>query len=119
MLFRSAKEESRPARASDACYEMVFPLIDGLPDGEVDSSANSHNPNYRTINSGALGTLGTLCDFPPWLSMLVLPSSNPAPPPKALMDIDLGGEWQRDSKRSSWRIQRDVQGYDSIHSDFG
>ena len=43
----AAKEESRPARASDACYEMVFPLIDGLPDGEVDSNANSRLQNNK------------------------------------------------------------------------
>ena len=91
----NAKEESKSARACDACYETVFPLI---PDGDTDSTANAHNPDYRTINSDALGTLS---GFPSWLSMPVLPvASNPAPAPKALMAIDLDGDWQRRSLAS-------------------
>ena len=117
----ASKEESRPARACDACYETVFPLIDGPSDGETDSSANGHNPDYRTINSDALGTL---CGFPPWLSMPVLPDTSNAPAPKALMDIDLDGEWERNSKivvedpKRRARLRSRPRSYHQILDDF-
>lgn len=84
----TAKDESKPARACDACYETVFPVMDAPSDEEFDSTAN--NTNHRTINSD---TLGTLSGFPSWLSMPVIPvASNPASAPQALMAIDLDSE---------------------------
>ena len=41
-------------RVAHATYETVSPLT---PDGNTDHGANAHNPDYRTTNSDALGTL--------------------------------------------------------------
>lgn len=120
----SVKDESKPARACDACYETVFPLING-PDDDLDSSANS---NHRTINTD---TLGTLSGFPSWLSMPVLPiASNPVPVPQALMAIELDFIKEREHEANASRmVIEDTKGrarlrsrprsYHNILEDFG
>ncbi|KAF9528893.1 hypothetical protein CPB83DRAFT_875756 [Crepidotus variabilis] len=77
------REESKPARACDACYEAVFPLVE--PPQETPNSIEENNftngqqrPNSDTITS--------LSHLPSWLSMPTLPVQNQ---PQALMAIDL------------------------------
>ncbi|KAA1477233.1 hypothetical protein DENSPDRAFT_578152 [Dentipellis sp. KUC8613] len=67
------KDASKPARACDACYETVFPIID--------PSASPHVPPPTF----------TLTGFPSWQSMpaLAMPGARPRPA-SALMAIDLG-----------------------------
>jgi FYVE, RhoGEF and PH domain containing 5/6 len=94
----TVKDESKPARACDACYETVFPLIDAPSDDDTD------NPNdLKTINTD---TLGTLSGFPSWLSMPVLPvASNPLTVPQALMAIDLDHDREREAIASRMVVE--------------
>jgi hypothetical protein len=103
------KDEGKPARACDACYETVFPLIDD----DADSSANTDNPNSRVINAD---TLGTLSGFPSWLSMPALPVvSNPVPVPQALMAINLDLDGEREVLTSQM-ISGDPKGRTRLRS---
>ncbi|KAF8877905.1 hypothetical protein BD779DRAFT_1556237 [Infundibulicybe gibba] len=68
----NSKDASKPARACDACYEAVFPLLD-----PPEMQAGMSRFNSDTITS--------LSNFPSWLSMPTLPVS---PTPQALMAID-------------------------------
>ena len=111
----TTKEESKPARACDACYETVFPVIDA-PRDELDSNAN--NTNHRTINSD---TLGTLSGFPSWLSMPVMPvASNPVSVPQALMAIDLDEESKMvfEDPKGRARVRSRPRSYHQILEDF-
>ena len=78
----SSKGSTKPARACNACYETVFPLLDLPSDPEAESATvpnSSSSPYNNTITS--------LTGFPSWLSMpsLPLPTSQT---PEALMAID-------------------------------
>ncbi|TFK56922.1 hypothetical protein OE88DRAFT_73335 [Heliocybe sulcata] len=74
----NAKDSNKPARACDACYETVFPVIQ---DG---SSPTDAVPPAQTI--------GTLSNFPSWqsISMPSLALPGPGARASALMAIDLG-----------------------------
>lgn len=83
---------SKPARACNACYEAVFPLLDPPEEREVDS-----NDITGTLGSG---TLSSLTNMPSWMSMPSLPLA-PASAPDALMAIDREPATPRRSKRRS------------------
>lgn len=57
----NAAVKSKPARACDACYETVFPLVD--PDSE---SEPAHGDSQIVPTSG---TVSTLSGFPTWQSL--------------------------------------------------
>ncbi|KAJ7780090.1 hypothetical protein DFH07DRAFT_875712 [Mycena maculata] len=74
---------SKPARACNACYETVFPLLppeDDDSDGALDNIATNNN------------TMTALANFPSWLSMPSLPLpgavAGAGMGPEALMAID-------------------------------
>ncbi|KAF5332282.1 hypothetical protein D9611_008166 [Ephemerocybe angulata] len=68
------KEATKPARACDACYESIFPVIDS-------SSSNMHEGGGRFDDS-----ITSLSKMPSWFSMPSIPTE-PAQP-QALMAID-------------------------------
>ncbi|KAF9459286.1 hypothetical protein BDZ94DRAFT_1224932 [Collybia nuda] len=70
----SKSDSSKPARACDACYETVFPLLDHPPES---AGTLGHS-------QGNVDTITSLNHFPSWLSIPSLPSSTP----QALMAID-------------------------------
>ncbi|KIM44782.1 hypothetical protein M413DRAFT_25208 [Hebeloma cylindrosporum] len=78
----NAKEgsSSKPARACDACYETVFPLIDP-PDANGDGDGSTEADAER----GGSDTITSLSHLPSWLSMPALPVQRQ---PQALMAID-------------------------------
>ncbi|PBK98864.1 hypothetical protein ARMGADRAFT_481939 [Armillaria gallica] len=70
----SKEDTSKPARACNACYETVFPLLDPPEEEE-----KNHVPPEASNN-----TITSLTNFPSWLSMPSLPLSAT---PEALMAI--------------------------------
>ncbi|KAF8074617.1 hypothetical protein FPV67DRAFT_589035 [Lyophyllum atratum] len=74
----SKDDSSKPARACDACYETVFPLLDPLPDAGRSGTA--------TIRKADIDTFASLNNLPSWLSMPSLPVSI-STTPQALMAI--------------------------------
>ncbi|KAG6853231.1 hypothetical protein C0991_005858 [Blastosporella zonata] len=68
---------SKPARACDACYETVFPLIDPVPGVPFDVTGTIHRKESDSFPS--------LSNMPSWLSMPSLPVTST---PQALMAID-------------------------------
>ncbi|KAJ6621508.1 hypothetical protein B0H10DRAFT_2017589 [Mycena sp. CBHHK59/15] len=76
------EDSSKPARACNACYETVFPLLENTPDDvevEVEEAADD------TLLGAHSNTMTSLANFPSWLSMPSLPLSST---PEALMAID-------------------------------
>ncbi|KAL1684128.1 hypothetical protein EV122DRAFT_257130 [Schizophyllum commune] len=94
---------SKPARACNACYETVFPLLDPPSDDEAGESPNS------AANTGTLGmgTLSSLTNLPSWMSTPILPLA-PASAPDALMAIDREPATPRRARRSVASISEDV-----------
>ncbi|KAG6849678.1 hypothetical protein H0H93_006394 [Arthromyces matolae] len=72
-------KSSKPARACDACYETVFPLVDSDPGAPLDVFGTIH----RARESDSYPSISSL---PSWLSM---PSTPASTTPQALMAIDL------------------------------
>ncbi|KAG6867343.1 hypothetical protein C0993_004151 [Termitomyces sp. T159_Od127] len=73
-----AKDDSSvPARACNACYETVFPLIDPVPGATLDVTGTTHECDADSFPS--------LNSLPSWLSM---PSFSVTTTPQALMAID-------------------------------
>ncbi|KAK0497483.1 hypothetical protein EDD18DRAFT_1162408 [Armillaria luteobubalina] len=70
----SKEDASKSARACNACYETVFPLLD-----PPEEEGNNHVPPEASNN-----TITSLTNFPSWLSMPSLPLSAT---PEALMAI--------------------------------
>ena len=86
---------SKPARACDACYESVFPVVDddasvmGLGSiGSTDNLAKTAGKSSDPDHSASQSTIGSLSALPSWLSMPSLPVRR-VPQPQALMAIDL------------------------------
>ncbi|KAG6812122.1 hypothetical protein H0H92_004290 [Tricholoma furcatifolium] len=69
-------DSSKPARACDACYETVFPLVDPSPGDTIDVTGTIHK------GGSPIQSLSSMT----WLSMTHLPV---AATPQALMTIDL------------------------------
>jgi len=84
----SKEHSSKPARACEACYETVFPLLDGKVGVHTAESANEHQRhNSDTITS--------LSHLPSWLSMPALPVQRQ---PQSLMAIDLNSSHDLSSR---------------------
>ncbi|KAJ7654577.1 hypothetical protein DFH06DRAFT_1416266 [Mycena polygramma] len=83
---------SKPARACNACYETVFPLLDSPPE-EDDADGEHHNSN--SMLDAHSNTLTSLSNFPSWLSMPSLPLASTT---EALMAIDRGQQRQQSAK---------------------
>ncbi|KAF8211050.1 hypothetical protein K438DRAFT_1664934 [Mycena galopus ATCC 62051] len=81
---------SKAARACNACYETVFPLLDSPP--EDDEAAADHNPMLDAHSN----TVSSLANFPSWLSMPSLPLASTT---EALMAIDRGPQRQSTSAK--------------------
>ncbi|KAK0185060.1 hypothetical protein F5146DRAFT_1073287 [Armillaria mellea] len=116
----NSKDASKPARACNACYETVFPLLDP-PEEEGN--------NHRVPPEASNNTITSLTNFPSWLSMPSLPLS--ATPealmaihrdtPKCVDDEELSRDCVRvkspaSRPRSYHQILEDFQGHD--HSRF-
>ncbi|KAH6889083.1 hypothetical protein BKA70DRAFT_1330418 [Coprinopsis sp. MPI-PUGE-AT-0042] len=74
-------EGTKPARACDACYESVFPLVD---DPVVDSQREAP-PDHRPEEAD---TISSLSNLPSWVSMPSITSPKHSAP-QALMAFDL------------------------------
>ncbi|KAF9553664.1 hypothetical protein CPC08DRAFT_744681 [Agrocybe pediades] len=76
----------KPARACDACYETVFPLIN--PPSSQQNGIAEEDASAEQGSSDAKGsdTITSLAHLPSWLSMPALPVQRQ---PQALMAIDL------------------------------
>ncbi|KAG6902495.1 hypothetical protein C0995_016072 [Termitomyces sp. Mi166 len=71
----NAKDDSsKPARACDACYETVFPVIDTVPGAPLDVTGPIHRREVDTLSS-----------LPSWLAV---PSLHVTTTPQALMAIE-------------------------------
>jgi hypothetical protein len=82
----STKElSSKAARACEACYETVFPLVDP-PMNTAASSPNSSSFLSSSMGTTGLGTITSLSMLPSWVSMPSLPTA--VSQPQALM-VDL------------------------------
>ncbi|KAJ3501401.1 hypothetical protein NLJ89_g9354 [Agrocybe chaxingu] len=84
---------SKPARACDACYETVFPVIDTPPPEEETTPGEESGdvePNHEQHNTD---TITSLSHLPSWLSMPALPVQRT---PQALMAIDLNSSRDQD-----------------------
>ncbi|KAJ3575572.1 hypothetical protein NP233_g1000 [Leucocoprinus birnbaumii] len=78
---------SKPARACEACYETVFPLVDPPTNGEnpsVLSSSSFLSSNVGTVRPGK-DTITSLSMLPSWVSMPSLPTQSSQP--QALMQM--------------------------------
>ncbi|KAJ7036598.1 hypothetical protein C8F04DRAFT_953853 [Mycena alexandri] len=87
-------DAGRPARACNACYETVFPLLDPAPAPEDDHDGEGEGTGGSTGSMLAAhsNTMSSLANFPSWLSMPSLPlASAPAHAPDALMALDSPG----------------------------
>lgn len=71
-----SKNSTKSARACDACYDTVFPLLDH----SADTTESSVSPSNSTLTS-----------FPSWLSMpsLAMPMSNSTPEALMAMAVDV------------------------------
>lgn len=76
----SAKHETKPARACNACYESVFPIVD------VDNPTNPGGPQYIGSEGRNGDTITSLSGLPSWLSMPALPVQRQ---PHALMTLSI------------------------------
>ncbi|KAK7033931.1 hypothetical protein VNI00_012555 [Paramarasmius palmivorus] len=81
---------NKPARACNACYETVFPLLDPLSDSEEDHESNALEASATTN--------GLVANFPSWLSMPSLPLASMAPQPAPPA---VEGEQRRSQARDS------------------
>ncbi|KAJ7147665.1 hypothetical protein C8R43DRAFT_1129581 [Mycena crocata] len=102
---------SKPARACNACYETVFPLLDDPEDEEdADAAAGStRDPNSNTMSDAHSNTMNSLSNFPSWLSMPSLPlAATPTTDPAALMaiDRDRGGQHLKLQSQKYERLRR-------------
>lgn len=87
----SAKEpSSKPARACEACYETVFPLVDSPMNPESPTSPNSSSFLAQSVGTShpSNDTVTSLSKLPAWVSMPSLPMQGSQP--QALMvDLDI------------------------------
>ncbi|KXN83956.1 FYVE, RhoGEF and PH domain-containing protein 6 [Leucoagaricus sp. SymC.cos] len=84
------ESSSKPARACEACYETVFPLVDPPTNGRPPSSPNTSSILSSSIGTTRLGndTITSLSMLPSWVSMPTLPTQGSQP--QALMvDLDI------------------------------
>ncbi|KAF7345501.1 hypothetical protein MVEN_01568600 [Mycena venus] len=112
---------SKPARACNACYETVFPLLDNPAedeDGQASAAADSSEPTLDAAHS--IGTLSSLSNFPSWLSMPSLPLASTT---EALMAIDRGGAQQQRQQAAKYeRLRRgdaEPSDFDGMHPEEG
>ncbi|KAL1748192.1 hypothetical protein HDZ31DRAFT_79887 [Schizophyllum fasciatum] len=94
---------SKAARACNACYEAVFPLLDTASEDAREGSAIS----AASQGTLGMGTLSSLTNLPSWMSMPSLPLA-PASAPEALMAIDREPATPRRARRSVASISEDV-----------
>ncbi|KAK7031745.1 hypothetical protein R3P38DRAFT_2925523 [Favolaschia claudopus] len=116
----SSSASSKPARACNACYETVFPLLDNNdnpidPDAvhdttNVNGEAGTEDQQMLDTQSNS-GTLSSLSNFPSWLSMPSLPLASTT---EALMAIDRGQ--QRQAAKYE-RLRRGTVGGDADQSE--
>ena len=114
---------TKPARACDACYDTVFPVI-RPPSGEV--STNLNNESHKSDD-----TIPSLSHLPSWLSMPSLPVQRQ---PHALMAIDttcsrdisldniddVGSETEERERKGRVRVKshQRVRSYQRLFEDF-
>ena len=120
---RQQDSPTKPARACDACYDTVFPVI-RPPSGEV--STNLNNESHKSDD-----TIPSLSHLPSWLSMPSLPVQRQ---PHALMAIDtscsrdisldniddVGSEMEERERKGRVRVKshQRVRGYQQLLEDF-
>ncbi|KAJ7691928.1 hypothetical protein B0H17DRAFT_1330923 [Mycena rosella] len=92
------EESSKPARACNACYETVFPLLDDPHENEDATMLDSAHSN---------NTMSSLSNFPSWLSMPSLPLAN-TNTTEALMALDRGASQQRTQQKYE-RLRRGAE----------
>ena len=86
----SSSSSTKPARACDACYDTVFPVIHPLPtEGEGANTNIINNESHHKAD-----TIPSLSHLPSWLSMPSLPVPRQ---PHALMAIDTTCTSSRDN----------------------
>ncbi|KAJ7080749.1 hypothetical protein B0H15DRAFT_1025045 [Mycena belliarum] len=101
-------ESSKPARACNACYETVFPLLDSPAEAD-DGDTEPHS-----MLEAHSSTMSSLSNFPSWLSMPSLPLASTASTTEALMAIDRGQQRQQNQKYD--RLRRgDVGDFVGLH----
>ncbi|KAF7317581.1 hypothetical protein MKEN_00845100 [Mycena kentingensis (nom. inval.)] len=109
----NAKDDSsKPARACNACYETVFPLLDNPAEEDLERAPEEEQQQQHHSNS-MLDTVSSLSNFPSWLSMPSLPLSST---PEALMAIDRGQYRQQQVKYERLR-RADASQYASYADD--
>ncbi|KAJ6485513.1 hypothetical protein C8R45DRAFT_1098312 [Mycena sanguinolenta] len=107
---------SKPARACNACYETVFPLLDSPPeDDDTAADAEQHN----TMLAAHSETVSSLSNFPSWLSMPSLPLASTT---EALMALDRG-QLRQASKYERLRrgtgADAEASDFDGVHAEDG
>ena len=125
----NAKQENslsstKPARACDACYDTVFPVIHPPRSGEEEVATNMNNGSHKS------DTITSLSHLPSWLSMPSLPVPRQ---PHALMaidttcsrdisfDNDVGSETEERERKGRVRIRSPhhrVRSYQQLLEDF-
>jgi FYVE/RhoGEF/PH domain-containing protein 5/6 len=90
---KTSKDEhsSKPARACEACYETVFPLIDAGEGKADDHPAEDTNEHLRHNSD----TITSMSHLPSWLSMPALPVQRQ---PQSLMAIDMNSSHDLSSR---------------------
>ena len=116
----NAKQDSssstKPARACDACYDTVFPVIHPPSLGE-EVATNINNGSHKS------DTITSLSHLPSWLSMPSLPVPRQ---PHALMaidtiDNDVGSETEERERKGRVRVKSShhrVRSYQQLLEDF-
>jgi FYVE/RhoGEF/PH domain-containing protein 5/6 len=79
----SKNDSSKPARACNACYDTVFPLLD--PPTESEEEPTNPPPSDSTPY---MNTIASLAGLPSWFAMPSFPLSSATPGPGALMALD-------------------------------
>ncbi|KAJ7498153.1 hypothetical protein B0H11DRAFT_1998910 [Mycena galericulata] len=103
------EDSSKPARACNACYETVFPLLPPDED-EADGEPHSSMPNAHS------NTMTSLSNFPSWLSMPSLPLASTT---EALMALDRGQARQQNQKYERLRSRGNASDWHQGHPDDG
>jgi hypothetical protein len=104
------ENSSKPARACNACYETVFPLLDN-PLEDEDASTEPHSSMLDAHSN----TLTSLSNFPSWLSMPSLPLASTT---EALMAIDRGPQRYQSAAAKYERLRRGDISADPSRSEF-
>ncbi|KAJ7604394.1 hypothetical protein FB45DRAFT_957079 [Roridomyces roridus] len=95
-------DASKPARACNACYETVFPVLP--PEHEDSGEGEPQNGMLDATNNGLTNSLS---NFPSWLSMPSLPLAG-ASTTEALMALDRKPGHQPQSTQSKYERLRGV-----------